>query len=195
MGLRGVTRGHAGHGHAGHSHGHATGGQGSHAAHGHAGGHGHAAGHSHGDSMGSRAMSLLSPRVMFSFLLGMGTAGIVIRPLVGGFGDLPLFALAVIGGVAFERFFVGPLWNFLVRFESNPAATLESAIDDEAKAVTNFDDSGHGLISIEVDGQMVQCLGALSAIDRDAGVRIRAGDLVRIEDVDASRNRCTVRRA
>jgi translation initiation factor IF-1 len=140
-------------------------------------------------------MSLLSPRVMFSFLLGMGTAGIVMRPLLGAFGNVPLFALAVLGGAAFERYFVAPLWNFMVRFESNPAATLESAIDDEAKAVTNFDDSGHGLISIEVDGQMVQCLGALSASDRDAGIRIRAGDLVRIEDVDASRNRCTVRRA
>jgi hypothetical protein len=144
---------------------------------------------------GSRALALLSPRLMFSFLLGMGTAGLVARPLVGQAGDLVVFALAVLGGVAFERYFVSPLWNFMSRFESNPAATLESAVTDEAKAITNFDDSGHGLISLEVDGQVVQCLGTLSTTERDAGIRIRAGDLVRIEDVDASRNRCTVRRA
>ena len=48
---------------------------------------------------------------------------------------------------------------------------------------------------IEVDGRVVQCLGTLIATDRDAGIRVRAGDTVRIEDVDADRNRCTVRKA
>ena len=139
-------------------------------------------------------MALLSPRILFSFLLGLGTTGLVFKPLLGAAAPL-LFAIALAGGIAFERFIVGPLWNFMVRFESSPAATLESAIDDEAKAVTNFDDSGCGLISIELDGQVVQVLGTLNASDRGAGVRILAGDLVRIEDVDANRNRCTVRRA
>ena len=72
---------------------------------------------------------------------------------------------------------------------------LASAIEDEARAVTNFDKNGQGLISVEVDGRVIQCLGTLITTDRDAGIRVRAGDTVRIEDVDADRNRCTVRKA
>ena len=137
-------------------------------------------------------MSLLSPRVIFSFLLGLGTAGVAFKSVVGG---PVLLALAVAGGFALERLVVNPLWNFAFRFASNPAVTLESAIEDEARAVTNFDKNGQGLISVEVDGRVVQCLGTLITTDRDAGIRVRAGDTVRIEDVDADRNRCTVRKA
>jgi translation initiation factor IF-1 len=39
---------------------------------------------------------------------------------------------------------------------------------------------------------VVQVLGTLRAEDRALGVRVRAGDRVRIEDVDVERNRCTV---
>jgi translation initiation factor IF-1 len=181
MAFLGMSHGHAAHGHA--SHGHT-------AHHGH---HGHDAHHGHQAQHGERAiMSLLSPRVIFSFLLGLGTAGVAFRSMLGG----PLlFALAVAGGVVLERLVVNPLWNFSFRFASRPALTLESAIEDEAKAVTNFDKNGQGLISVEVDGHMVQCLGTLISTDRESGVRVRAGDTVRIEDVDADRNRCTVRRA
>ena len=48
---------------------------------------------------------------------------------------------------------------------------------------------------LELDGQVVQVLGSLRREDRDAGVRVRAGDPVRIDDIDAQRNRCTVRPA
>jgi hypothetical protein len=136
-------------------------------------------------------LALLSPRVIFSFLLGLGTLGVVLRPFTAG----PLLlAAAIAGGVAFERLLVNPLWNFMFRFASSPAVTLESAVEDEAKAVTNFDKSGCGLIALEVDGHVVQVLGTLSKTDRELGVRVRAGDSVRIEEVDADRNRCTVRR-
>lgn len=101
---------------------------------------------------------------------------------------------AVAGGVAFERLLVNPLWNFMFRFASSPAQTLESSVEDDAKAVTNFDKNGQGLIAVEVDGHVVQVLGTLTQTDRDSGVRVRAGDVVRIEDVDADRNRCTVRK-
>jgi hypothetical protein len=44
-----------------------------------------------------------------------------------------------------------------------------------------------------VDGQIQQILATLSANDRLlAGARVRAGQRLRIEDVDAERNRCTV---
>ena len=63
---------------------------------------------------------------------------------------------------------------------------------DEARAVTTFDKNGQGLIAIEVDGQMVQILGTLQAGDREMKVSVPAGARLRIENVDAARNRCTV---
>ena len=183
MALRGV--GHHGAG-AAHGHGHAGGGHG-HAAHGHAA-HGHG-GHAHAGHAGARLMSLLSPRVLFSFLVGVGATGLLLRPFL----IEPLAAAcAVVGGYVFERFLVGPIWNFMFRFESRPAATLESAIMEEASAETDFDPQGQGLIRLELDGQVVQLLGTLRPEDRAAVRRIRRGDRLRIEDVDPARNRCTV---
>ena len=66
-------------------------------------------------------------------------------------------------GILFDRVLVTPLWNFLFRFGSKPAATLEGSLMDEATAVTAFDKNGQGLIAIEVDGQMVQLLGTLQS--------------------------------
>jgi translation initiation factor IF-1 len=40
----------------------------------------------------------------------------------------------------------------------------------------------------------VQVLGTQLSQERAAGVRIRTGDKVRIEEVDSTRNRCTVSR-
>jgi len=101
-------------------------------------------------------------------------------------------AMAVAGGVLFEALLVRPLWNSLFTFASKPALTLESAVAGEATAVSNFDRNGQGLIAFEMDGQMVQLLGTLQADDRAMAVRVSAGTRLRIEDVDAARNRCTV---
>ena len=87
---------------------------------------------------------------------------------------------------------VTPIWNFTFRFASNPALTLESSLMSEATAVTSFDVNGQGLIAIEVDGQLVQLLGTLNASDRALRVRVPAGARLRVEDVDAARNRCSV---
>lgn len=193
----------AGHGHAGHDsgfggHGH-TGTLG-HA--GHAGGHGgHDAGAHHGPDAGhghagqvathglARLTSLLSPRVLFSFLVGLGATGLLVKPFLFE----PLVAgAALAGGFVFERWLVAPIWNFLFRFESRQAATLESAIMEEARAMTDFDRNGQGLIQLELDGQVLQLLGTLRPEDRQAERRIRRGDLLRIEEVDPIRNRCSV---
>jgi hypothetical protein len=186
--------GDSGHGHSlSHGHGHA---HGDGAAHPHlpapTADHGHAhPGHAHEATatMSRAALALLSPRVLFSILLGLGLTGILARDLLAG---IPLFAASVVGGLLFERLAVSPLWNFLLRFASRPALTLESCVTDDATAVTAFDSRGQGLIAVEVDGQVVQVLGTLQAADREAGVRVKAGDRVRIEEVDAGRNRCTV---
>lgn len=183
MALSGL--GHQGHG----SHG----SHGSHSAPAH--GNGHAGGnHSHAPqgSAGRDSIiwSLMSPRILFSLALGFGAAGEIARPVVPG-GVLQL-AVAALGAVIFERFIVSPLWNFTMRFASQPALTLESAVADEATAVTAFDANGQGIVRLEVDGQIVQVLATLQPADRTLGVRVRAGQRVRIEDVNATSNRCTV---
>jgi hypothetical protein len=126
---------------------------------------------------------------LFSVLLGFGASGLVLRGLLSG----PLLiGAAGAGGVALERLLVTPIWNFVLRFASRPALTLESCVTDKATAVTSFDANGEGLVSVELDGQIVQVLGRLRASDRAVGAKVRAGDHVRIEDVDSARNRCTV---
>jgi hypothetical protein len=182
------ARGH-GHSHAGPSHtGH------SHAGHSHAGqsalAHAAARSTTARDSATNALWAATSPRFLFSLALGIGASGELLRPVLGG----PLLlAAAIAGGMLFERFIVSPLWNFAMRFASTPASMLESAVADEATAVTSFDANGQGIVSIEVDGQIVQILATLRADDRTlGGARIRAGQVVRIEDVDAEKNCCTV---
>jgi translation initiation factor IF-1 len=180
--------GHAGHGGHGAHHGHA--GHDGHVGpvtHGHAGHVGH--GSHAGEHVGGRLQALLSPRVLFAVLVGFGAGGVVAGPL----GEPWRLGAAIIAAVAFESLLVGPLWRFLFRFESQPALTLESAVEDEARAVTGFDTAGCGLVAVEVDGQIIQLLATLSADDRARGVRIRNGDVVRVADIDAARGRCIVR--
>jgi hypothetical protein len=128
---------------------------------------------------------------MFNFLVGFGATGLIVERLVGPVLALPI---AVVGGIAFESFIVRPIFNSLFRFESRPAQTLESALMSEGRAVTGFDANGNGLISLELGGEVVQVLGSQLREERSSGVRIRAGDVVRIEEIDSTRNRCTVSR-
>ncbi|HWG34607.1 MAG TPA: hypothetical protein VN650_10590 [Gemmatimonadaceae bacterium] len=150
--------------------------------------HAHAPAH-HPGGLKSTLLSLASPRVLFSLLVGFGLTGVVARPLLSG---VVLLAVALLGAVVFERALVAPLWRFLFRFASNPATTLEGSLLSEARAASGFDDNGQGLVAVEVDGQIVQCLGTLRDDDRALGVRVRAGDVLRVEQVDAARSRCTV---
>ncbi len=169
-----------GHVHAG-GHLHADG-------HEHGGGHLHAGGHTHA-SGAERMLAITSPRFLFSLALGFGAAGELLRPVLGG----PLLpAAAVLGAIIFERFLVSPLWNFTMRFASTPALTLESAVSDEATAVTSFDANGQGIVSIELDGQVVQILATLQSNDRLIGGHVRVGQRLRIDEVDAGKNRCMV---
>jgi len=169
--------GHAGPAHGGHSHGH----------HGDQGHHGE---HGGGDrAMGAWFLSFLSPRVLFSIMVGVGAAGL----LLGGFLGGPLLAAAAVaGGFAFELLAVRPVWNFFFRFGSEPAFTLESAVTDTATAVTGFNAEGEGLVKIELNGEVVQVLARLSPADRATGVRVHTGDTLVVEEVDAVRNCCTV---
>jgi hypothetical protein len=193
MALGGLS--HGGHGsHAGHHGGH--GGHGGHAGHadhlghsGHSAHTGHDAHAGHAQHPASHLLSYLSPRVLFAALVGFGAGGLLAAPL----GEPWRAGAAILAAVAFEALLVGPLWRFLFRFESQPALTLDSAIEDEARAVTGFDADGCGLVAVDVDGQIVQLLATLDADGRSRGVRIRTGDLVRISEIDPARGSCVVR--
>jgi hypothetical protein len=146
--------------------------------------------HALGSRVSGRAFWLItSPRFLFSLMLGFGATGAMLHSLLPG-AILP--GAAIVGAVAFERLIVSPVWNFAMRFASRPAATLESAVADEAVAVSAFDDNGQGIVSLEVDGQVLQILATLLPQDRLLGARVRAGQRLRIDDVNAERQTCTV---
>jgi hypothetical protein len=194
MALQGIGSGHGDHagghhaGHGGHASGHG------HSADAHSGhatdatSHSHS--HSHESAVGKFLWSFASPRVWFSVLLGMGLAGRATRPFFEGG---PMLFVAALGlGLLFEGILVRPVWNLVFKFASKPALSLESCVEDEATAVTSFDKNGQGIISVDLDGQVVQLLATLRADDRALGAAVRAGDRVRIADVDSARNQCTV---
>jgi hypothetical protein len=122
-------------------------------------------------------------------MLGFGATGAMLHSVL----PAPLLlGAAAVGAVAFERLVVAPVWNFAMRFASRPASTLESAVADEAVAVSAFDDNGQGIVSLELDGQVLQILATLQPQDRLLGARVRAGQRLRIDDVNAERQTCTV---
>ena len=135
-------------------------------------------------------MSYLSPRVAFAMLLGFGATGLLVAPYLK---DAPQFAAAMAGGIGLEKLVISPLWNGLMRFGSNPARTLESALLEEAIAVTAFDQNGFGLVSIDLDGHEMRVLARLSGVQN--GERVRAGDKLIVDEVDAARGQCRVSRA
>lgn len=169
-------------------HGHGGGGH-SQAGHGHGAGALRGHGHPVGGASRVAGWMLMSPRFLFAGLLGFGLIGVALSSWVGG---TLLLAAAIAGGIAVERLLVAPLWKLSMRFASNPAVMLESATFAEATVVSNFDRNGEGIIAVEVDGQVQQILATLSAADRARGARIRAGEVVRVDEVDPVRHRCVV---
>ena len=137
-------------------------------------------------------LGLLAPQVLFGLLLGFGAVGTLLHPLI----RLPsvLLGLALLGAWVFQRGLLAPLWAFLLGFASKPAQTLDTLVLEEGAAATNFDESGHGLVAVDLDGQTRQILGTLCAEDRASGTRVRTGDRLFIRAVDGARNTCTVSR-
>ncbi len=178
-----------GHRHAGHSHARAA-GKGLRS---HRGGHGHNSG-SHGFRAAMFLFGLFSPRLLFTVLLGFGATGLVLNSWLNLSPALSL-PLACGGGLAFERFVGGPFWNLLFGFASKPARTLESAALGAGQAATDFDRAGHGLVLLELDGQVRQVLGTLAPEERTPDApRVRTGERLFIRSVDHRRNVCTVSR-
>jgi hypothetical protein len=156
------------------------------AAHAHHSHHGHEA-HA-APSAGLRVLSYLSPRVLFAVALGFGATGLLTAPYIPAepFHALSAFA----GGIGLEKLLISPIWNGLMRFASNPARTLESAVFEEARAITAFDAEGCGLVIIDLDGHEMRVLARLRPEQRQT--RVRAGDRLIVEEVDAARGQCRV---
>jgi hypothetical protein len=133
--------------------------------------------------------ALLSPRALFSVLLGFGTSGVLLGGVASG---LLLFVLSLALGIAFEHLLVARLWRLVLRFASRPAHTLESLVMAQGTAVTSFDANGQGIVQVELDGQVIQMLGTLNARERGLRYRVRSGQTLRIEDVDTRQHRCIV---
>jgi hypothetical protein len=161
----------------------------------HVRGHGHGHTHARGGARSGRRdaagvlSTLASPRTLFSLMIGFGATGVLLGRVLAG---PALIGSAVLGAVGFERILVTPLWNLMMRFASNPAQTLDQSVTDIVTAVTPFDTAGQGIVAVELDGQITQILATLRKEDRTPGVHVRAGDSLRIEDVDLARNCCTV---
>ncbi|HZO89902.1 MAG TPA: hypothetical protein VFB38_16350 [Chthonomonadaceae bacterium] len=196
-GHTGHDGGHIGHGgHAGHTIGSHHAGHLAHSGQ-HAGGHptGHAA-HGHGahaeETAGTPVKSfgglVPSPRVIFTWLALYGAFG---YGLVGGAHWTPLLAglAALVPTWLVDRLLVTPLWNLLFQFQGKPDSPLESLVMGDAEAVTPFT-NGRGMVSVVRDGRLVQFCAHLA--DAQAGMRVRVGDKLRIEEVDAENERLTV---
>lgn len=122
-----------------------------------------------------------------------------ITALYGAFGNALLHAghlpfawaavVAVLPALVVERFLVRPVWNLLFRFQGQPSAPLEALLLSEARAVVPFR-NGRGLVSVERDGRVVQLAATLR--EDQAAIAVKVGDRLRIEDVDARRERVTV---
>jgi hypothetical protein len=119
--------------------------------------------------------------------------------LYGAFGNalihathLPLVVAALFAAfpaLVVERFVVRPVWNLLFRFQAEPSSPMQELIFAEARAVVPFR-NGRGIVSTLRDGRIVQLAAQLTVEQATAPVKV--GDLLRIELVDARRERVTV---
>ncbi len=90
---------------------------------------------------------------------------------------------------------IAPLWQFLFGFASRPAETLDTLAVPEGEAATDFDADGHGIVAVQLDGQVRQILGTLCPDERTPGsARVRTGERLCIRTVNRQRNTCTVSR-
>ncbi|HEY1956934.1 MAG TPA: hypothetical protein VGH28_15040 [Polyangiaceae bacterium] len=129
-----------------------------------------------------------SPRAICSVLALYGAFG---NALVhaGHMRVLSAALLAALPALLVERFLVRPVWNLLFRFEGQPSSPLEHILMTEAKAVVPFR-NGRGLVSVVRDGRVVQLSATLR--QDQSNLPVRVGDRVRVEEVDAPRERVIV---
>jgi len=131
---------------------------------------------------------LPNPRAVFSVMALYGASGYA---LAGTFHLLGWVAalVALVPAVLLERLAVTPLWNVLFRFQGVPDSPIQELILSECVAVTPFR-NGRGVVQVVRDGRMVQFSAHLTSGQSHFAVGV--GEQLRIEDVDAARERVTV---
>lgn len=97
--------------------------------------------------------------------------------------------MAAVPALLVESFLVRPIWNLLFRFQGRPSSPLETLLMSKAQAVVPFR-NGRGIVSVVRDGRVVQLTATLR--DNHVSLPVKVGDVLRIEDVDARRERVTV---
>lgn len=175
-------------------------------AHGHVHGHGadHAVGHSgqHGHleiepqasaalAIGTGLLNYLSPMHLFAYLIGAGATGLLLQNVISG---VVLNVCAAVGAIAFDFGVIRPLMGFVMKFAGKPSDGLEGTVSQTATAISSFDERGRGLISLTLDGQIVQLLAQLDDAELHHGTTVHKGDEVVVLEVDPERNRCKVTR-
>lgn len=187
MGL-GLMHGHGDGGHAhGDGHGHAS-DHGGHIADGHHG-HGHTDGHGFGDSILHGLPLLFSPVNLFSMALAMGATGIFLKDRLTG----PLiWTAAFFGGILFTFLLIRPIMRLVLSFASKPSEGLQGQLAQPAEAISNFDESGRGLIRVNVDGEIKQLLATLDPLELERGVTVRKGEQVVVAQINEAKGTCVV---
>lgn len=174
--------GHGGHaGHLGHAQGHAHSGQGR-----------SQSGQGNENRSASLFWSLLSPLTLLSLSLGAGATGLLLQH---SRWPATLTALAAaLGAVAFYGLIVRPLMTLVFQFASKPSLALEGSTAKTAEAASKFDDTGRGVVKLNVDGQIVRVLAELDPDDRLHADLIKPGDSLTVTAVNGHTNTCTVAR-
>jgi hypothetical protein len=129
-----------------------------------------------------------SPRAIFSVLALYGAFG---NALVHAahLGMVIASLVAVAPALLVEQLVVKRVWNLVFRFQGVASSPLEALIFADALAVVPFR-NGRGLVSTVRDGRSVQLVAELRK--DQAMLPVKVGARLRIEDVDASRERVTV---
>jgi hypothetical protein len=129
-----------------------------------------------------------SPRAVCSVLALYGAFGnALVHAAHLGRGSAALLAIGP--ALLVEWVLIRPVWNLMFRFRAEASSPLEELILAEAQAVVPFH-NGRGLITTIRDGRRIQLQARLC--DQDAALPVAFGQRLRIEDVDARRERVTV---
>jgi hypothetical protein len=129
-----------------------------------------------------------SPRAVFTVLALYGAFGNVL--VEAAHLGLSLSAvLAAVPALAIERLLVRPLWNLLFRFQGAPSSPLDALLYADAEAVVPFR-NGRGVVAVQRDGRVIQLSARLRADQTRLPVKV--GERLRIDDVDARRERVIV---
>lgn len=101
---------------------------------------------------------------------------------------------ATAGALLFYGLLIRPVWNFAMRFASEPSKALEGVVATTAEAMSRFDARGQGMVRVTIDGQIVRLLANLETEDRDAGAVVAPGEKLLVTAVDGHSNTCRVTR-